>query len=76
MVNIPEHMLKNIRNIPEVIPNNKAAGIKNSPEVLPEKYEVKDEISVIWIVSFGELGKDFLNYLNHMYVLAPYLFAE
>ena len=35
-------MLDNVRNIPEVIVNNKAAGIKNSPEVLPEKYVVRD----------------------------------
>lgn len=46
-------MLNNIRNIPEAIVNNKAAGIKNSPEVLPEKYPVREELNIIWIVSFG-----------------------
>jgi hypothetical protein len=47
----------NLRNIPEIIINNKASGIKNSPEILPEKYPVRSNLSVYWIVSFGELGK-------------------
>jgi hypothetical protein len=35
-------MVHNLRNIPEVIVNNKAAGIKSSPEVLPEEYPVRE----------------------------------
>lgn len=69
-------MAHNIRNIPEFIVNHKAAGIKNSPEILPETYPVRDELSVYWVISFGELGKDFLNYLNHIYILASTLFLE
>jgi hypothetical protein len=32
----------NIRNIPEVIVNNKTANLKNVPDFLPEKYPVID----------------------------------
>lgn len=46
-------MVNNLRNIPEAIANNKAAGIKNSPEVLPETYPVRQDLSFIWVVSFG-----------------------
>lgn len=54
---LPELMHYNIRNIPEVIVNNKPQSMKNVPDFLPEKYPVLDELSVIWIISFGELGK-------------------
>ena len=54
-------MLDNLRHIPEAIANNKAAGIKNSPEVLPEAYPVREDVSILWIVSFGELGRGILS---------------
>jgi hypothetical protein len=54
---LPDLMHYNIRNLPEYIINNKPQNIKNSPDILPEQYPVTDELSVIWIVSFGELGK-------------------
>ena len=50
-------MHHNIRNIPEIIPNNKPPNLKNVPDFLPEKFPVMDEISLIWIISFGEIGK-------------------
>lgn len=53
VINLPDKLLFNLRNIPEVIVNNKAAGIKNSPETLPESYPVREEMSLYWIVSFG-----------------------
>jgi len=37
--------------------NNRPQNIKNAPDILPEKYPISDELNVIWIVSFGELGK-------------------
>jgi hypothetical protein len=54
---LPDLMYYNIRNLPEYIINNKQQNIKNSPDILPEQYPVSDELNVIWIVSFGELGK-------------------
>lgn len=37
--------------------NNRPQNIKNAPDILPEQYPVSDELNVIWIISFGELGK-------------------
>lgn len=54
---LPELMQYNIRNLPEFIMNNRPQNIKNAPDILPEKYPISDELNVIWIVSFGELGK-------------------
>jgi hypothetical protein len=39
---LPELMHYNIRNIPEVIENNKPQNLKNVPNFLPEKYPIMD----------------------------------
>ena len=74
VITLPELVLYNVRNIPEIIPNHKQVALKNAPDFLPEKYPVREDLSVFWVISFGELGRDFLNYLNHMYILANTLF--
>lgn len=75
-ITLPEIVFYNLRNIPEIIPNNKQVALKNAPDFLPEKYPVREDLSVFWVISFGEIGRDFLNYLNHMYILANTLFQE
>jgi hypothetical protein len=54
---LPETLLFNLRNLPEFIVNNKPANLKNVPDILPERYDVRDELSVVWVVSFGEIGR-------------------
>ena len=44
------------KNIPEVIVLNKL-NYKDAPPAVPEEYPVLDELTVIWMVSLGQLGK-------------------
>ena len=71
-------MVKNLRNIPDVIKHNKPIQSKNEKidNVHPEKFPVLDKLKIVFVITFGEIGKDFLNYLNHMYTLAPDLFVD
>jgi len=52
---LPEIMHYNLRNIPELIVNNKQGGIKNSPDFIENSTQQK--LKVIWIISFGEIGR-------------------
>lgn len=46
-------MLFNLRTLSEYIPNNRPPNLKQAPDILPEKYPVRKDLNVIWIISFG-----------------------
>ena len=54
---IPDILVYDLRNIPQIIQYNKPKNLKNEPDVHLIAHIPQYKIKLNWIISFGQIGK-------------------